>query len=83
MRRTVLLVLGLVVPAGCSDGNAPMLPPVEASFTGYIGGGGRAAESDSTGASVTGAAGVGMIGGGRSDDESSGSAAGVLVGSGH
>ena len=82
MRRTVLLVLGFVAMAGCSDRNSPVLPPVEASFTGYIGGGGRAAESDSTGARRT--AGVGMIGGGRSEDgASTGFAAGVLVGSGH
>ena len=81
MRRTVLLVLGFVAMAGCSDRNSPVLPPVEASFTGYIGGGGRAAESDSTGARRT--AGVVTIGGGRSGGESTGSAAGVLVGSGH
>lgn len=83
MRRTALVVLGFMVMAGCSDGNSPVLPPVEASFTGYIGGGGRAAESDSTRASITRTAGIGTIGGGRSDGESTGSAAGVLVGSGH
>lgn len=83
MRRTVLLVLGFTVTAGCSDGNSPMLPPMEASFTGYIGGGGRAAESDSTGASVTRTAGIWDDRRRTLDGESTGSAAGVLVGSGH
>jgi hypothetical protein len=63
---------------------ANVLPPAEASFTGYIGGGGRAAEADGPGAKVTSTAEVGMIGGGRSEDAvSTASAAGVLIGSGH
>lgn len=65
MRRIALLmVVGLSVVAGCSESSSPTLAPEGPRFTGYIGGGGRAADSDSTGTSGLSADNTGYIGGG-------------------
>ena len=64
MRRTALfMVVGFGLVTGCSESNSPTMAPEGPSYTGYIGGGGRAADSDSTGTSVT-SDGTGYIGGG-------------------
>lgn len=75
MRRTHFAAAGVVLllTACAPDSNSPTLVLDEPRLTtGWMGGGGRAAGSDSTGAQVTSANGTGWMGGGGRADDSAG-----------
>lgn len=74
MRRTHFAAAGvLLFLSACTDPISPTLAPDEPRLTtGWMGGGGRAADSDSTGVQGTSGNGTGWMGGGGRAADSTG-----------
>lgn len=74
MRRTRFAGAGvLLLLTACTDTSSPTLAPSEPRFTtGWMGGGGRAAGSDSTGVQGTSGNDTGWMGGGGRAADSTG-----------